>query len=83
MGQHRISDRRAGSAIQATFRFKLLTGSAVRLMLGPVTDGIILTVKNDSVIGDNMGFLDDGLTSHSGFREQGRTVAIERQGMGQ
>lgn len=25
-------------------------------MLGSVTDGIILTVKNDSVIGDNMGF---------------------------
>lgn len=66
-----VSDRRAGSAIGATFRFKLLTGNAVRLMLGSVTDGIILTVKNDSVIGDNMGFPDDGLTSHSGFREQG------------
>lgn len=31
----------------------------------PVTDGIMLTVKNDSVIGDNMGFPGDGLTSHS------------------
>lgn len=39
--------------------------------LGSVTDGIMLTVKNDSVIGDNMGFPDVGLTSHSGFREQG------------
>jgi len=58
------------SAIQATFRFKLLTGIATRSMLGSVTDRIILTVKNDSVIGDNMGFPDDGLTSHSGFREQ-------------
>jgi len=37
----------------------------------PGTDGIMPAVKNDGVIGDNMGFPGDGLTSHSGFRWKG------------